>query len=642
MGGGVAEDAEGPEEGAASTDADVHPAAISIALNGASRARADAFLDKQIHLADLQIQNLRKLDAFEASHLRWRRFNDQMKGAVQFILLALGLLIVVALGAALWNAANDGGLVIEAFSVPPDLAARGLTGEVIANKVLDRLSAFQAQTVSMRRSASYANNWGDDIKVQIPDTGVSIGEFNRALHQWLGHETRITGDVYRIAAGIALSARVDDETTPVFKGDEADMDALVDKVAERVYRSTQPYRYASWLSGHGRVRESNAVLQSIVDTGNARERAWAYNGMAHNTIITGDVVRASAFTRKAIESDPRIVLPRTNLAGGEAYLGHDESALAVAKAALKAAEAGDPMMVETFLTQSILIMRLQIAEFAGDELDALDLARKRQAFNDVEGGREDEMVACALLHDLACFRAVAASLSLPTDADALLSQQAQMQHAYAALGLWDAVKKAAPAFHDRLTKNPFMNGVEKLSDAPLRAQAAAHLGETKLAHVLIDGTPTDCVLCLRVRGEIDAIEHNWSGSAYWFTRASAAAPSIPFADSDWGAMLMRKGDLDGAISKFTTANQKGPHFADPLEMWGEALIARNRSDLALAKFEEAAKYAPNWGRLHLKWGEALTYVGREDEARAQFGIAKQLDLSDSDKRELMKRRRGQA
>src|SRR5580700_10989349 len=119
-GGGVAEDAEGPEEGAASTDTDVHPAAISIALNGASRARADAFLDKQIHLADLQIQNLRKLDAFEASHLRWRRFNDQMKGAVQFILLALGLLIVVALGAALWNAANDGGLVIEAFSVPPD------------------------------------------------------------------------------------------------------------------------------------------------------------------------------------------------------------------------------------------------------------------------------------------------------------------------------------------------------------------------------------------------------------------------------------------------------------------------------------------------------------------------------------------
>ena len=85
-----------------------------------------------------------------------------------------------------------------------------------------------------------------------------------------------------------------------------------------------------------------------------------------------------------------------------------------------------------------------------------------------------------------------------------------------------------------------MNGVEKFSDAPLRALAAAHLGETKLAHALIDATPTDCVLCLRVRGEIDAIEHNWSGGAYWFTRTSAAAPSIPFADSDWGAMLMRR------------------------------------------------------------------------------------------------------
>ena len=386
------------------------------------------------------------------------------------------------------------------------------------------------------------------------------------------------------------------------------------------------------------MRESNAVFQSIVDTGNARERAWAYNGMAHNTIITGDVVRASALTRKAIESDPRIVLPRANFAGGEVYLGHDESALAASKAALKAAVAGDPMMVETFLTQSILIMRLQIAEFAGDDIDALDLARKRQAVNDLEGGREDEMVACALLHDLACFRAVAASLSPPTDAATLLSQQAQMQQAYAALGLWDAVMKAAPAFHDRLTKNPFMNGVDKFSDAPLRALAAAHLGETTLAHALIDPTPTDCTLCLRVRGQIDAIAHNWNGGTYWFARARAAAPSIPFADSDWGAMLMRKGDLDGAIAKFATANQKGPHFADPLEMWGEALMLKNRSDLALAKFEEAAKYGPNWGRLHLKWGEALTYVGRKDAARAQFGTAMRLDHSDSDKRDLVKRR----
>jgi tetratricopeptide (TPR) repeat protein len=99
---------------------------------------------------------------------------------------------------------------------------------------------------------------------------------------------------------------------------------------------------------------------------------------------------------------------------------------------------------------------------------------------------------------------------------------------------------------------------------------------------------------------------------------------------DWGAMLLHRGDYDGAIAKFEQANRIGPHFADPLEMWGEALMLKNRSDLALAKFEEADKYAPNWGRLHLKWGEALWYVGNKDEAKKQFSIASHLDLSVAD------------
>ncbi|HWE05831.1 MAG TPA: hypothetical protein VG274_03930, partial [Rhizomicrobium sp.] len=111
-------------------------------------------------------------------------------------------------------------------------------------------------------------------------------------------------------------------------------------------------------------------------------------------------------------------------------------------------------------------------------------------------------------------------------------------------------------------------------------------------------------------------------------------PSLPFAYTDWGEMLLAKGDYNAAIDKFRDADLKGPHFADPLEMWGEALMAKNRSDLALAKFEEANKYAPNWGRLHLKWGEALMYVGKRDEAKDQFAAAGRLDLSSTDTAEL--------
>ena len=65
-------------------------------------------------------------------------------------------------------------------------------------------------------------------------------------------------------------------------------------------------------------------------------------------------------------------------------------------------------------------------------------------------------------------------------------------------------------------------------------------------------------------------------------------------------------------------------------------MAKNQSHLALAKFAEAEKYAPNWGRLHLKWGEALVYAGKKDEAKAQFARAAALDLTPSEKAELMR------
>src|SRR5581483_4832414 len=101
----------------------------------------------------------------------------------------VGAAVVIGLGVMVWQAHQDHGLVVEAFSVPPDLAARGLTGEVVATQLLDQLSDMQGKTGSPRPARSYQNNWGDDLKVEIPDTGVSLGELNRWLRQWLGSQT---------------------------------------------------------------------------------------------------------------------------------------------------------------------------------------------------------------------------------------------------------------------------------------------------------------------------------------------------------------------------------------------------------------------------------------------------------------------
>jgi tetratricopeptide (TPR) repeat protein len=173
---------------------------------------------------------------------------------------------------------------------------------------------------------------------------------------------------------------------------------------------------------------------------------------------------------------------------------------------------------------------------------------------------------------------------------------------------------------------------------PLEAEAQARDDDIAHAKALTAKMPPDCDACMRAGGRVATIAHDWAGAARLFALVSARSPDIPFADSDWGAMLLAKGDFDGAIAKFAIAHEKGPHFADPLEMWGEALMLMNRSDLALAKFEEANKYAPKWGRLHLKWGEALVYSGKLDEANKQFTVAAHLDLSAADAAALARMR----
>jgi hypothetical protein len=102
---------------------------------------------------------------------------------------------------------------------------------------------------------------------------------------------------------------------------------------------------------------------------------------------------------------------------------------------------------------------------------------------------------------------------------------------------------------------------------PWLAYALAKSGDLKSAEGLVRLMPRDCTRCLEFRGRVADVAGEDAEAAYWYARAATDAPAEPFADTDWGAMLLRKGDFGAAIDKFMIANRKGPHFADPLELW---------------------------------------------------------------------------
>jgi len=177
------------------------------------------FLRDQSELLKLQKQHLEDEHALRLAHLRnqvreenIRRLGMRLRVGFQIFLVLVAT--VVGLGALILirDAIEDHGLVVEAFSVPPDLARDGLTGEVVATRFLDKLQAMQTATTSERPADSYQYNWGSDIKVEIPETGLSLREFSKLLRDRFGHANHITGEVIRTPTGIAVTARFGDAT----------------------------------------------------------------------------------------------------------------------------------------------------------------------------------------------------------------------------------------------------------------------------------------------------------------------------------------------------------------------------------------------------------------------------------------------
>ncbi|HXM00947.1 MAG TPA: hypothetical protein VN932_13540 [Rhizomicrobium sp.] len=633
-------------------------AAVWSALGASSATKADAFLDEQIILTKeqaaltrLQAEDLRREDRLRHWSLRVHHVSDVLKLSFELALAAIFTAVVLIIAGAVWSAAHEDGLVIEAFSVPPDLASSGLTGQAVAAKLQDKLSAMQAATGSARPAESYSNNWGNDIKVEIPDTGVSIGEVYRYLVERFGHQTHITGEIYRTKDGIAVTARSGGDPGATVTGSEADIDTVMQQAAEKIYESTQPYRYAVYLgetqAAHGGGEKSRAILEGLVESGSPSERVWGHAGLAA-LVDTANPYLADAEQRKALALDPGMGLAWYNLANDESLFGHDAAAIDDLAKLTALLEAGKSEMSERAARINLPAVEAQVEaaldDFGASLRDSEEALTLPDFYNTLEGMRQQTLVTLARLHRV--HEMQAAWRDIPPIGDPNLAAgrlDARMIADYWS-GDWAAVRAEAPGV-ERATRqlrilpgfsDLFLELTLKSAVWPYAARALAETGDAKAAHALIDKTPLDCYACLRNRADIDAVDKNWGGADYWFARAVAAAPSIPEAYNDWGRVLLLKGDLAGATAKFKLATQKGPHFADPLELWGEALMAQNRSDLALAKFAEANKYAPNWGRLHLKWGEALAYAGPKDEAKQQFGAASRLDLTPSEKSELAK------
>jgi tetratricopeptide (TPR) repeat protein len=564
------------------------------------------------------------------------RFGLALKG-----LMALaGVLAAIALVFGVWEASRYRGLVIEAFSVPPDLAARGLTGEAVAALVLDDLVAIQGAADSIRAPDSYDNDWSRDVEIEIPQTGLSLGDVQRVLRGYFGRETRISGSVYRQADGrLVVAARTSGGAGRRFVGQDAELEALLRQAAESIFGHTQPYRYTVYLRLQGRGAES-APLYRRFEGGTDREAAWMYRGWAFEMAEEGRYREGLEKARYATRIQPDLAVTWSALAQMELSVDHPEEALAAADRGLDLlrAEGSGDITPEARLST---INRLQLYRqgLLGDHLgawrDDQSQARYGATAADVMLSRADRSVSA---RELAQAR-TQLSAARP-GADASTSARAawhEISARYAAeLEDWPAA-----IAHWREAMALRRAGAEAaMADvwtAPGLVEGLVGAGRLEEAGAVAAAMPADCYSCLMARGDLAAARGRFEEADGWFDQAVKRAPSIPYAWARRGQARERRGDIKGARADYRKAQRLGPQWADGYLFEARLLMRSGRPLAALPLFARAARRAPSWGKLHLEWAAALDAAGKRDEALVQWRRASSLPLSAADRARTARR-----
>ena len=594
-----------PDADAAAIAAD--SAAIDLALKRAGKGRkgdalADRFLARQDQLAAKQLHHLDE----QFRHLRLKHFSDRLRVTIQLMTIGLGVAVVAALAWMAIDASRAEGVVIKPFAVAPDLARRGVTGEVVASQLLDKLTGITERARLGRTTGRFAAGWGQSVAIQIPETGVSLAEVDRFLRERLGHEQALTGEVVQNPDGtVTLTARLDGRSLPPQTGAPADLPQLLQRQAEALYRREQPMAYAGYLFQFAPARneELAEVGRELTDSHNPLERASGYAALGMVDTWRDNVPAAMRDYEASLAENANLSWPLINMSSLEGQKGHQEEALRLDRQHL-ALIPRDPGVTPQGALQQTLTTEYDIAFRLHDHATALEKSiALRQGDN-----LGSILSRAALKLYVAGDRAnVHDGLRAETEAQAFVPRSpfdAKLQAQTLAY-----IARSRGDFASFLTRADFADKMPpvfpiSLGEKADRAGALAYLGRIVEAHAMIDATPLDCQSCIVARGVVANAEGKFAEADHWFAEASRIGPSTANGPLYWGEALLKRGDAARAAAQYREVLRRSPRAEEAMVGLGEALIAQDDATGAVKQFAAANALTPKWGRLHLKWGEA--------------------------------------
>ncbi len=602
----VGEDDEKAEPEASNTlggtEAFAAAVAAKLAGNDPGVARkTEHFLDKQALLLDTQNEHLKAEHAArlhflqgQAREVDIRRLGLRLRVGFQLFLALVATAVGFGGVVMVRDAVTSRRVVIEPFHAPPSLAARGIDGAVVAAELLDALSRLQDATRSSSAARSLSGAWTGNIKLDVPETGISLSEISRLLRERFGNDVQIEGDlVETTAGGLALTVRGNGVPAITFEGTATELKQLTGKAAEYVYSKSQPARWATYLTNVGRNEEAIAFSRAAMAGADPAERPWLLNAWAIGLQSSGGSEREGlGLFRAAVKLQPDYWVAHSNVQNSLMTLGDEEGAWQAGEAMRAAAggrpgKAAEPLYTNwDYLTWNLRAwLDATIADSeanggfgTGSQASGPSVADIYTRLHEPESAelalktsREDpnDPAGAAMIHHVR---------------GRLAAEAGDLATAVAEMEVYGTAYSNPAVFTNNAGYHCLIAPIEEAAGHPDRADALL-----KTAGTFVD--------CYRFRADILDGRGDWQGAQKAYAEAVALAPDLPAAYYSWGLALLKHGDLAGAEVKLMDANKRGPHWADPLKVLGDVLTKQGRTKEALAKYDQALKYAPNWKQL---------------------------------------------
>jgi tetratricopeptide (TPR) repeat protein len=598
---------EPPAEGLAAevpTTLDATAAALAAEIaksNPELAQKAAAYFDKQSRLVEaqgqlvrIQTEHLHEQRAVNLQLLKLKRFGERLRVGLQIFVILVATVIGVFGAVLIHDAVTSRRVVIEPFRSPAALAARGADGSVVAAQLLDELTRLQNATHSTATALGLSGAWSDNIKLDVPEVGVSIGELSRLLRERFGHDVHIDGDLIETPTGeLALTVRGKEVPPKRFSGPVGGLDKLTVAAAEYVYSKSQPARWAAYLLGQSRFAETIAFCRAAVASAEPGERPALLSRWALAVDNTGGSTReALGLYRAAIKLKPDDWTARLNSQNDMMILGDEEGAWRSGEEQRAVAGGRPGRSTElAYANWDYLTWNLQ-AWLAAQVADAD--AEAGIGSGQASSGPQIADIDVRLHDPEAAQLALKTTTEDPNDvAGAALVHHVRARLAWEAGDMATAVAEVEAFGAAYLTPSVAANNpgyqcliapIEEAGGHPDRADAVL-----KSVITYVD--------CYRFRADILDGRGDWPGAQKAYADAVDLAPDLPAAYYSWGIALARHGDLAGGEVELKEANKRGPHWADPLKAWGDVLLKQGNRQEALAKYDDALKYAPNWKQL---------------------------------------------